>query len=102
MYDLEHFLKGKNKLNDIELEALGEVRGKSILHLQCHFGQDSMCWARMGAKVTGVDMSPKSLELARELNEQLGLDVTFVESNVLELKDHLEGKFDILFTSYGT
>ncbi len=102
MYDLENFLKGKNKLNDIEMKALGDVKGKSILHLQCHFGQDSLSWARMGAKVTGVDMSPKSLELARELNTKLGLDVNFVESNVLELKDHLEGQFDIVFTSYGT
>ena len=102
MYDLQRFLKGKNMLNSIELKGLGEVKGKSILHLQCHFGQDSLCWARMGAKVTGVDMSPKSLALAKDLNEQLGLDVTFVESNVLELKDHLEGQFDIVFTSYGT
>lgn len=102
MYDLENFLKGKNMLNEIELTALGNVEGKSILHLQCHFGQDSLCWARMGAKVTGVDMSPKSLALARELNEQLNLDVDFVLSNVLELKDHLTGQFDIVYTSYGT
>lgn len=102
MYDIEGFLKGRNMLNDIELEALGDVKGKKMLHLQCHFGQDSMCWARMGAQVTGVDLSPKSLALARKLNSQLGLDVQFVESNVLELKDHLEGQFDIVFTSYGT
>lgn len=102
MYDLDNFLKGKNMLNEIELVGLGDVQGKSILHLQCHFGQDSLCWARMSAQVTGVDMSPKSLELARSLNEQLGLDVNFVESNVLELKDHLEGQFDIVYTSYGT
>jgi 2-polyprenyl-3-methyl-5-hydroxy-6-metoxy-1,4-benzoquinol methylase len=102
MYNLEGFLRGKNMLNEIELNALGDVKGKSILHLQCHFGQDSLCWARMGAHVTGVDMSPKSLELAQELNEKLGLDVTFVECNVLELKEHLEGQFDIVFTSYGT
>ena len=103
MYDLENFLKGKNMLNSIELDAIGnEVSGKSMLHLQCHFGQDSLCWARMGAQVTGVDMSPKSLALARELNTKLGLDVKFVESNVLELKNNLKGQFDIVFTSYGT
>ncbi len=103
MYDLEAFKAGKNMLNSIELEALGkEVKGKRLLHLQCHFGQDSMCWARMGAQVTGVDMSPKSLELARNLNAELDLGVNFVESNVLELKDHLEGEYDIVFTSYGT
>ena len=102
MYDMEHFLQGKNMLNEIELQALGDVKGKSLLHLQCHFGQDSLCWARMGAKVTGVDLSPKSLELARQLNDQLGMDVNFIESNVLELKEHLNGQYDIVFTSYGT
>lgn len=103
MYDLEAFKKGKNMLNSIEMDALSqEVAGKSILHLQCHFGQDSLCWTRLGAKVTGVDMSPKALQLARELNAELGLDATFVESNVLKLKEHLEGQFDIVFTSYGT
>ncbi len=102
MYDVPGFLKGKNSLNDIELEAIGDVNGKSLLHLQCHFGQDSMSWARMGAQVTGVDLSPKSLALARDLNSQLGLDVQFIESNVLELIEKHEGQYDIVFTSYGT
>jgi 2-polyprenyl-3-methyl-5-hydroxy-6-metoxy-1,4-benzoquinol methylase len=101
-YDLENFKNGKNPLNKIELDALGEVSGKSLLHLQCHFGQDSLQWARMGAKVTGVDFSPKAVALAQQLNTELGLDAKFVESNVLELDQNLEGKFDIVYTSYGT
>ena len=102
MYDLESFKKGRNSLTEIELNALaGQVKGKTLLHLQCHFGQDSLSWARMGAKVTGVDLSPKSIVLAREINEELGLDAIFVESNILDLQDNLHGKFDIVFTSFG-
>ena len=101
-YDLENFKKGKNSLNKFELNALGDVSGKTMLHLQCHFGQDSLSWARMGAKVTGVDLSPKAIQLAQQLNAELGLDAEFVTSNILELDQNLEGQFDIIFTSYGT
>jgi len=102
MYDLETFKNGRNSLTEIELQTLnGIVNGKSLLHLQCHFGQDTLSLSRMGAKTTGVDMSPKSLALARELNEELGLDAKFVESNIMELQDNLEGQFDIIYTSFG-
>jgi len=101
-YDLENFKKGKSSLNKYELDALGDVSGKSLLHLQCHFGQDTLSWARMGAKCTGADLSGKSIELAQQLNKELGLDAKFVQSNVLELDENLEGQFDIVFTSYGT
>ena len=100
-YDVEGFMSGKTSLNAIELNALGDVRGKSLLHLQCHFGQDTLSWARLGAKVTGADFSPKAVALARSLNDQLGMEATFVESNVLELDKNLQGQFDIVFTSYG-
>ncbi len=102
MYDLESFMKGRNSLTEIELKALeNEVNGKSLLHLQCHFGQDTLSLARMGAKVTGVDLSPKGIKLARELNEELGLDASFVESNVMDLQVNLDGLFDIVYTSFG-
>lgn len=101
-YRLEDFKKGWNSLKSIELEGLGDVKGKSLLHLQCHFGQDTLSWARMGAEVTGVDFSPEAIKLARELNDELGLDATFIESNILELDEKLKGQFDIIFTSYGT
>ncbi len=102
MYDIESFKKGRNSLTEIEMRGIGhEVKGKTLLHLQCHFGQDSLSLARLGAKVTGVDMSPKSIALARQLNAELGLDATFVESNVLDLRDNLDGKFDLVFTSFG-
>lgn len=100
-YDVEGFKNGKTSLNFPELEALGEVKGKSILHLQCHFGLDTLSLARMGAKVTGVDMSEKAIEAARLLNSELGLDAEFICSNVYDLKNVLNKKFDIVYTSYG-
>ena len=101
-YQLEAFKAGKNVLNSIELEALGDVKGKTMLHLQCHFGQDSLCWARLGAQVTGMDISTEAIKTARQLSDELNIQARFVESYVYSLKEHLQGQFDIVFTSYGT
>ncbi len=102
LYMMEEFLNGKSSLCPVVQEQVGDVKGKSILHLQCHFGQDSLSLARMGAKVTGVDFSAQAIANARKLNDQLNLDVKFVEANVLELNGLLEEKFDMVFTSFGT
>ena len=101
-YNLKEFLAGAISLNPVELELLGDVQGKSILHLQCHFGQDSISLARMGAKVTGADLSDIAVSRARELAAQTGADAGFVCCDIYELPQHLEGRFDIVFTSYGT
>lgn len=101
-YDMENFLKGKNSLPEIDITLLEDIKGKSILHLQCHFGQDSLSLARLGAKVTGIDLSDKAIEKARELNNQLRLDASFICCDVYETLKHLKGKFDIVYTSYGT
>ena len=101
-YDQESFLKGRSSLNDIELDLLGDVRGKSILHLQCHFGQDTMSLARMGAEVTGVDLSEKSINYARQTAQKLDLSIDFIRCNVYDLPKNLERQYDIVFTSYGT
>ncbi|NHK31789.1 MAG: class I SAM-dependent methyltransferase [Asgard group archaeon] len=102
MYQTEEFLKGKTTLNSIELEELGKrVKGKSLLHLQCHFGLDTLSWAREGAKVTGVDISGESIRLARKLAEEANIDATFIQSNIYDLPEALDEKFDIVFTSYG-
>ncbi|MCW8981844.1 MAG: class I SAM-dependent methyltransferase [Altibacter sp.] len=100
-YDLEAFLKGKCSLNEYEVMALGDVSDASLLHLQCHFGQDSLSWSRRGADVTGVDISEKAIELARQLNESLSLNATFVCCNVLDTSQYVSETFDIVFTSYG-
>lgn len=101
-YALESFKKGESSLNEIELDLLGDVSGLSILHLQCHFGQDSMSLARMGAKVTGVDLSDEAIKAAKNLNDELELDAEFVCCDVYETSKYIDKKFDIVFTSYGT
>jgi len=100
-YDIEGFKEGKTSLNAIELEELGDVRDKSLLHLQCHFGLDTLSWARAGARVTGVDFSDKAIDLARSLSEETGLKARFICSNIYDLPDALIERFDIVFTSYG-
>jgi len=101
-YDMESFINGRNTLPDIDLVLLENIKGKKILHLQCHFGQDSLSLARLGAKVTGIDLSEKAIEKARQLNDQLQLDATFICCDVYETLEHIKEKFDIVYTSYGT
>ena len=101
-YDMKNFLLGKNSLNPFELKLLGDVSGKSILHLQCHFGQDSISLARIGADVTGVDLSDKAISKAREIALQTNTVADFICCDLYELPRHLDKVFDIVFTSYGT
>ncbi|RAJ14502.1 class I SAM-dependent methyltransferase [Olleya aquimaris] len=101
MYDLEAFKKGKNSLMTYELKALGDVSGKSLLHLQCHFGQDTLSWSRLGAKCVGVDLSNEGIKLAKTLNTELHQDAKFVCCNVLDTSEHVKQVFDIVFSSYG-
>lgn len=100
-YDVEGFKAGRCTLRSVELNEVGDVTGKSLLHLQCHFGLDTMSWARMGAKVTGVDFSEKAIELARSLSRETGIQAEFICSDIFALPDILSKKFDIVFTSYG-
>ena len=101
-YDVPGFLAGKSSLCGIEVAEVGPVAGKSLLHLQCHFGQDTLSWARLGANVTGVDFSPEAIAAARNLAEQAGVQAEFIEADVLDLPKSLDGRFDIVFTSFGT
>lgn len=101
-YDMKRFLEGKNSLPQIDIDLLGNIKGKRILHLQCHFGQDSLSMARMGAKVTGVDLSDKGIEKAQKLNNELSLDATFICCNVYDTLEHITEQFDIVYISYGT
>ena len=100
-YDVDSFLKGNDSLNPIELELLGNIEGKKILHLQCHFGMDTISLVRHGARVTGVDFSEKAIVKAKQLATMLEVDTTFVQSDIYDLKDCLDEKFDMVFTSYG-
>jgi SAM-dependent methyltransferase len=100
-YDVEGFKAGKERLRSIELEEVGDVRGKTMLHLQCHFGLDTLAWGRHGAIITGVDLADRSISVAEALSRELNIPAQFVCSDVLTLPDRLKGEFDIVFTSYG-
>ena len=99
--DDDSFVNGRSSLNETELQMLGDIRGKSILHLQCHFGQDTLSLARLGANVTGIDFSGEAIKKARELNDQLALNASFICTDIYELPLKLNEQFDIVFTSYG-
>jgi ubiquinone/menaquinone biosynthesis C-methylase UbiE len=101
-YDNDSFINGKSSLNDIELKLLGDVSGKTILHLQCHFGQDTLSLQRLGGHSTGVDFSDAAVDQAKALAEHLNLDTKFVCCDLYELPSHLNKQFEIVFTSYGT
>lgn len=101
MYNLEAFKAGKSSLMPYELKGLGDVKGKNLLHLQCHFGQDTLSWSRLGVRCTGVDISDEGIKLAKELNDELQLEAKFVCCNVLDTSKYVNDTFDIVFTSYG-
>lgn len=101
-YALDAFRAGESSLRSIEREQVGDVRDRSLLHLQCHFGQDTLSWARLGARVTGLDLSDASIAEARALAAELAIPARFIEGNVYDAPALLEGeRFDIVFTSYG-
>lgn len=101
-YDLDGFLKGKTSLNSIELDLLGNLKGKTILHLQCHFGQDTISLSRLGAEVTGVDLSDKAIESAKKIAKDTNANANFICCDLYDLENHLDQQFDVVFTSYGT
>lgn len=100
-YDVESFKQGRNSLRPLEREELGDVTGRSLLHLQCHFGQDTLSWARLGARVTGADFSEEAITVARSLAAEVGLEARFICANLYDLPDVLEGEFDIVVSTYG-
>jgi SAM-dependent methyltransferase len=101
-YDLDGFRRGGIRIKPYEVEELGSVAGLSLLHLQCHFGIDTLSWARLGARVTGADFSPAAIDLARRLADELGFpEARFVRSDLYDLPDVLDAQFDVVYTSNG-
>ena len=100
-YDLESFKKGRINLKPHEIADVGDVAGKSLLHLQCHIGTDTLSWARLGARVTGVDFSEQAIGLARSLAAEIAIDARFIRSDVLDLPAAFDGEFDVVYTSRG-
>ncbi len=101
LYGLEKFKKGVNKLHSLEREELGEITGKSVLHLQCHFGMDTLSLEMLGAESTGVDFSEEAIKSAIELRDDLGMKSGYILSDIYSLPEKLDKKFDIVYTSYG-
>lgn len=101
-YDVPGFLAGNSSLKPIEIDLLGDISGKSLLHLQCHFGQDTISLARMGASTTGVDFSEAAIEKATELAQKTNADAQFICTDIYQLPEVLDKQYDIVFTSYGT
>jgi ubiquinone/menaquinone biosynthesis C-methylase UbiE len=101
-YDIDGFIAGKKQMiMPCELEEMGDIHGKSLLHLQCHIGMDTLAWARRGAKVTGVDFSGEAISTARKLSDETGIKSRFIESDIYALPDILNEKFDIVYTGAG-
>jgi SAM-dependent methyltransferase len=100
-YDIEGFKAGATTLDPIVLAGPGDVTGKSLLHLQCHFGLDTLKWARRGAIVTGINFSEEGIKAARALAAEVGIPATFMQCDLYDLPQHLTGQFDVVFTSHG-
>ena len=102
-YDVESFKNGARpiRIADYEREEVGRVEGKTLLHLQCHFGLDTLSWARLGATVTGLDFSQEAIAAARGLAAEVGIPATFVQSDVYRGPEALDEQFDIVYTSGG-
>ncbi len=100
-YNIERLRQKKSLLSSIELDDLGDMKNKKLLHLQCHIGTDSISLANQGAKVTGVDFSKESIEAAKILAKEFNADINFIESNIYDIDKKLDETFDIVFTSKG-
>lgn len=100
-YGVDEFKKGRSSLEPLILSEIGEVSGKTLLHLQCHFGLDTLSWARLGAQATGMDFSPEGIRIAQGLAEELSIPARFICCDLYDLPEHLDKKFDRVFTSYG-
>jgi SAM-dependent methyltransferase len=103
-YDLPGFRAGACTLRPFEIAELGDVTDKRLVHLQCHMGQDTLSWARRGARVTGVDFSAEAITIARNLAEDIGLDdrARFVVTDVYTAAGALGNeRFDVVYTGLG-
>jgi SAM-dependent methyltransferase len=102
-YDVASFRNGERPIRvaDYERDEVGSVEGRTLLHLQCHFGLDTLSWARLGATVTGIDFSAEAITAARELAGELEIAATFIQSDIHALPEVLDEQFDIVYTSCG-
>jgi SAM-dependent methyltransferase len=104
-YGIERYLDDPDALSDVvrfDRPRLGDIAGLDAVHLQCHIGTDTLSLHRLGARVTGVDLSGASIDHARELAAQVGADITYVQSDVYSAPDALDHRtFDLVYTGIG-
>ena len=100
-YRLDDFRAGGVTLDCLQLSEVGDVSGKTLLHLQCNAGLDTLSWARKGACVTGIDISPKAIEMAHQYSDESNVPARFVCSDVYEITDALQDRFDVVYSSQG-
>lgn len=102
-YDTAGVIDGTHDpLRPFEIAELGDVAGKDLVHLQCHFGLDTIAWARRGARITGLDFSPAAVATAQEVAREAGVQATFVEADVYDAPSALGGRsFDVVYTGFG-
>lgn len=101
IYDLDRLRAGADSLSPIEAAEIGDVAGLTMLHLQCHLGLDCVSFARRGARVTGLDFSPRAIATARQLAAETNVAATFVEGNVYDTRQLIAGSFDLVYASWG-
>ncbi|EDP66315.1 hypothetical protein BAL199_25249 [alpha proteobacterium BAL199] len=101
-YNVAALKRGTRTLHAVEEAEIGSVDGLDVLHLQCHFGVDSLILAQRGARVIGLDYSPAAIAAARGLAAETGLDARFVEGNVYDAPRLIDGRFDLVFVTWGT
>ncbi|MGA9596669.1 MAG: class I SAM-dependent methyltransferase [Acidimicrobiia bacterium] len=103
-YDAEGFIDDPGRISDVvryDSAVLGDVSGQRLVHLQCHFGMDTLSWARLGAEVTGVDFSESAIAAAKELSDRSTTQGRFVVANVYDAADVLGEQYDIVYTGVG-
>jgi len=100
-YDVAGVREGRNTLEPFEIEEMGDVTGMDLVHLQCHMGHDTISWARLGARVTGLDFSGPAIEQARAVAAAADIDATFVNANVYDAPAALGRTFDRVYVSHG-
>jgi SAM-dependent methyltransferase len=100
-YDIDKLIAGEPLLNEIILNEVGDVSDKSLIHLLCHIGTDTLSWALQGADVTGVDISHNALKYARKIAERMNIQANFIQSNILEVSEKINQKYDVVFASTG-
>ena len=100
-YHIDKLIAGTPLINELIQKEVGDVKGKSLVHLLCHIGTDTLSWALLGARVTGIDISPRSLKYARLLAEQMGIEADFLEADIMEVREKVKTRYDIVFSSTG-